>query len=83
MIFYCVHKSLFLCINITTAMRTNIEIDDALMKEAMQALGVRTKKEAVEIGLKLAKERAARQDMQKMRGQVDFWPGYKKEIYGR
>ncbi len=63
-------------------MRTNIEIDDKLMKEAMRALGVKTKKEAVEIGLKLAKERAARQDLQKMRGTVDFWPGYKKELYG-
>ena len=54
-------------------MRTNIEIDDTLMKDAMQALGVKTKKEAVEIGLKLAKERAARQDLQKMRGKVEFW----------
>ncbi len=64
-------------------MRTNIEIDDTLMKDAMKALGVKTKKEAVEIGLKLAKERAARQDLQKMRGKVEFWPGYKKELYGR
>ena len=61
---------------------TNIEIDDTLMKDAMKALGVKTKKEAVEIGLKLAKERAARQDLQKMRGKVEFWPGYKKELYG-
>ena len=49
----------------------------------MEALGVKTKKEAVEIGLKLAKERAARQDLRKMRGKVEFWPGYKKELYGR
>jgi Arc/MetJ family transcription regulator len=28
-------------------MRTNIEIDDALMAEAMEALGVKTKREAV------------------------------------
>lgn len=65
-------------------LRTNIEIDDTLMKDAMKALGVKTKKEAVEveIGLKLAKERAARQNLQKMRGKVEFWPGYKKELYG-
>ena len=35
-------------------MRTNIEIDDALMAEAMAELGVSTKKEAVETGLRTA-----------------------------
>lgn len=33
-------------------MRTNIEIDDALMAEAMQSTGATTKREAVEIALK-------------------------------
>lgn len=33
-------------------MRTNIDIDDALMAEAMTELGVRTKREAVERGLR-------------------------------
>lgn len=32
-------------------MRTNIEIDDALMAEAMEELGVKTKREAVEKAL--------------------------------
>ncbi len=35
-------------------MRTNIEIDDALMAEAMATFGVRTKREAVETGLREA-----------------------------
>ena len=35
-------------------MRTNIEIDDALMAEAMRATGARTKREAVELALKSA-----------------------------
>lgn len=35
-------------------MRTNIEIDDALMAAAMAATGARTKREAVEIALKSA-----------------------------
>lgn len=35
-------------------MRTNIEIDDALMAEAMTATGARTKREAVELALKSA-----------------------------
>ena len=33
-------------------MRTNIVIDDALMKQAMQASGARSKREAVEMGLR-------------------------------
>ena len=34
------------------AMRTNIVIDDTLMQEALKATGLKTKKEAVELGLK-------------------------------
>jgi Arc/MetJ family transcription regulator len=34
-------------------MRTNIVIDDALMGEAMKAARVRTKREAVELGLRM------------------------------
>jgi Arc/MetJ family transcription regulator len=33
-------------------MRTNIVIDDQLMRDAMQASGARTKREAVELGLR-------------------------------
>ena len=33
-------------------MRTNIEIDDKLMKDALRATGAKTKKEAVELGLR-------------------------------
>lgn len=33
-------------------MRTNIDIDDTLMSEALAVTGARTKKEAVELGLK-------------------------------
>lgn len=34
-------------------MRTNIEIDDALMAEALAATGAKTKREAVERGLRM------------------------------
>ncbi len=34
------------------AMRTNIVIDDKLMADAIKASGAKTKKEAVELGLK-------------------------------
>ena len=34
-------------------MRTNIEIDDALMKEALDRTGTKTKKEVVEMALRM------------------------------
>ena len=34
-------------------MRTNIVIDDELMREALEASGLKTKRETVEAGLKL------------------------------
>ena len=34
-------------------MRTNIEIDDALLAEAMAATGLKTKRKVVEAGLRL------------------------------
>jgi Arc/MetJ family transcription regulator len=54
-------------------MRTNIEIDDKLMKGAMKALKAKTKKETVEHGLKLIMERAAREDVRKLRGKVEMY----------
>jgi len=33
--------------------RTNVVVDDALMKEAMEAGGFKTKREAIEAGLRL------------------------------
>jgi len=33
-------------------MRTNIDIDDGLMNDALKATGLKTKKDAVELGLK-------------------------------
>jgi Arc/MetJ family transcription regulator len=35
-------------------MRTNIEIDDKLMKQAMKSTGSKTKREAVDFSLRLA-----------------------------
>lgn len=51
-------------------MRTNIEIDDKLMKEAMKALGVTTKKAAVETALRQALEIHGQQSFRKLRGKV-------------
>ena len=51
-------------------MRTNIEIDDALMDAAMRAGPYKTKKEAVEEGLKLLARKAAYRDILALKGKL-------------
>jgi antitoxin ParD1/3/4 len=55
-------------------MRTNIEIDDALMAEAMKAGPYKTKKDAVEAGLKLLARQAAYREILKWEGRLK-WEG--------
>ena len=55
-------------------MRTNIDIDDQLIREAMEILQVKTKKAAVEAALRLVKRRAARDRIRSLRGKVEMFP---------
>jgi Arc/MetJ family transcription regulator len=55
-------------------MRTNIDIDDKLMKQAMRATGATTKKAAVEASLQLAIRLKAQEGIKKLRGKVK-WEG--------
>jgi antitoxin ParD1/3/4 len=55
-------------------MRTNIEIDDELMAQAMLAGPYKTKKDAVEAGLKLLARQAAYREILKWRGKLK-WEG--------
>ena len=55
-------------------MRTNIDIDDDLMREAMQASGERTKCAVVERGLRLLIETRAQSRIRRLRGKVK-WTG--------
>ncbi|MGE3294110.1 MAG: type II toxin-antitoxin system VapB family antitoxin [Geminicoccaceae bacterium] len=55
-------------------MRTNIVIDDALMAEVLQATRLRTKREAVEAGLRLLARRARQAAAADLFGQVE-WRG--------
>ncbi len=55
-------------------MRTNIEIDDTLLRQAMQTSGARTKKAAVETALRLLVQTHAQTSMRKLRGKVQ-WQG--------
>ena len=55
-------------------MRTNIVIDPALMAEAMKAGPYKTKKDAVEAGLRLLARQAAYREILKWRGKLK-WEG--------
>ena len=55
-------------------MRTNIVIDDALMAETLEATGLKTKREAVELGLQTLLRLRRQQDIRQLRGQL-AWVG--------
>jgi len=55
-------------------MRTNIVIDEDLMSQAMKAGPFKTKKDAVEAGLKLLARQAAYREILKWRGKLK-WEG--------
>ena len=55
-------------------MRTNIELDDHLMAQAMRSTGARTKRAAVEAGLRLLVQTHAQTSLRKLRGKV-AWDG--------
>ncbi|MGQ0545922.1 MAG: type II toxin-antitoxin system VapB family antitoxin [Betaproteobacteria bacterium] len=60
-------------------MRTNIEIDDRLLAEAMKVGGFKTKKAAVEEALRLLTRKKAYRDVLALRGKV-HWAGEVSEL---
>lgn len=55
-------------------MRTNVVIDDDLMDEALKLSGLKTKKDAVEEGLKLLVQRKKQENIKELRGKL-HWKG--------
>jgi Arc/MetJ family transcription regulator len=55
-------------------MRTNIVIDDALMKDALEATGLTTKREAVELGLRTLVRLNRQANIRRFRGRLK-WEG--------
>jgi Arc/MetJ family transcription regulator len=55
-------------------MRTNIEIDDRLMRDAMRASGGKTKKAVVDAALRLLVQTKKQTAIRRLRGQV-AWEG--------
>jgi len=55
-------------------MRTNIEINDKLMNDVLKATGVKTKKEAVELGLRTLIRLKKQENIKNFRGELK-WTG--------
>jgi Arc/MetJ family transcription regulator len=55
-------------------MRTNIEIDDKLMRDALKATGAKTKREAVELGRRTLVQLRAQEKARKLKGRI-AWDG--------
>jgi Arc/MetJ family transcription regulator len=55
-------------------MRTNIVIDDTLMADALKVSGARTKREAVELGLRTLIRIRRQDDIRRHRGKL-AWEG--------
>jgi len=60
-------------------MRTNIVIDDVLMRDALKATGLKTKREAVEMGLRTLLRLRKQEDVRKFRGKL-HWEGNLDEM---
>jgi Arc/MetJ family transcription regulator len=55
-------------------MRTNIVIDDQLMEDTLRATGLKTKREAVELGLRTVLRLRQQEAIRGLRGKID-WKG--------
>ena len=64
-------------------MRTNIEIDDRLMRKAMRCSGARTKKAAVEAGLRLLTRTYSQGSIRRLRGKVEWQGDLEQSRLGR
>lgn len=60
-------------------MRTNVVIDDNLMESALKVSGLRTKKDAIEEGLKLLVQLKGQQELRGFRGKLK-WTGSLDEM---
>jgi Arc/MetJ family transcription regulator len=64
-------------------MRTNIDIDDDLMRQAMRSSGARTKRAVVEEGLRLLIQTRGQASMRRLRGKVKWEGDLERSRVGR
>ena len=62
-------------------MRTNIDIDDQLMADALKASGLQTKKDTVELALRTLVQLHRQAEIRRFRGQLE-WSGDLDEMRG-
>jgi Arc/MetJ family transcription regulator len=55
-------------------MRTNIVIDDKLMRDTLRVTGAKTKREVVELGLRALLRLRQQEEIRRFRGKLD-WQG--------
>ena len=60
-------------------MRTNIDIDDRLMSDALAATGLKTKREVVELGLQKIVQLKRQEELRLLRGKIN-WEGNLDEM---
>jgi len=63
--------------------RTNIDIDDRLMRQAMRRIGAATKKAAVEEGLRLLVKTHSQTSIRRLRGKVQWQGNLNQSRLGR
>ncbi len=64
-------------------MRTNIDIEDRLMRQAMRGSGSRTKRATVEAGLRLLIQTRAQTSIRRLRGKIRWDGDLNKSRRGR
>ena len=64
-------------------MRTNIDIDDSLMRRAMKCSRSRTKRAAVEAALQLLVQTRAQATIRRLRGKIRWEGDLRKSRLGR
>ena len=57
-------------------MRTNIFLDDELLKEAFRLSKARTKKELIHLALEEFVQNRRRKDLRELKGRIRFFEGY-------
>ena len=64
-------------------MRTNIDIDDRLTRQAMKSSRSRTKRAVVEAGLRLLVQTRAQANIRRLRGKIRWEGGLDKSRLGQ
>lgn len=57
-------------------MRTNVVLDDALVKKAFRTSGLKTKREVIHLALKEFVESRQRRNLLDLAGKIEFVEGY-------